>query len=124
MVLLAELATYGVSLERAEPMPGPTEQRYRAIAREHGLWLVPGSLYERAGDRDLQHGARDRSRRERSSPGTARSIRSTPYESDVACGDAHTVFDIPDVGRIRRLDLLRHVVPGDDAARSPGWAPR
>ena len=51
MVMLAELASYGVSLDHAEPLPGPTEQRYQAIAREHSLWLLPGSLYERAGDR-------------------------------------------------------------------------
>ena len=38
--------------------------------------------------------------REKWSRGTARSIRSSPMSRDVACGDAHTVFDVPDVGRI------------------------
>jgi predicted amidohydrolase len=47
MVVLGELATYGFSLDRAEPLPGPTEQHYQALARRHGIWLVPGSLFER-----------------------------------------------------------------------------
>ena len=99
MVMLAELASHGVSLDRAEPLPGPSEQRYQAIAREHSLWLLPGSLYERAGDRIFNTApvidpagnviARHR-----------KIYPFQPYERDVACGDAHTVFDIPDVGRI------------------------
>jgi predicted amidohydrolase len=98
MVLLAELATFGVSLERAESMPGPTEDRYRAIAREHGLWLVPGSLYERAGGRiyntapviDPEGSVVARHRK---------IYPFAPYENGVAPGDRHTVFDVPDVGR-------------------------
>lgn len=98
MVLLAELATYGVSLDRAEPMPGRTEDFYREIARKHGLWLQPGSIYERAGDLIYN---------------TAPVIDPTgkvvarhrkiypflPYERGVACGSTCTVFDVPDVGR-------------------------
>jgi len=98
MVLLAELATHGVALDRAEPMPGPTEERYRAIAREHGLWLLPGSLYERADGRiyntapvidpDGKIVARHR-----------KIYPFLPYERGVASGDGHTVFDVPGVGR-------------------------
>lgn len=98
MVLLAELATYGVSLDRAEPMPGPTEEYYREIARRHGLWLLPGSIYERAGDRIYNTApvidpagsvvARHR-----------KIYPFMPFERDVACGDCHTVFEIPGVGR-------------------------
>ncbi len=98
MVMLAELASHGVSLDAAEPLPGPTEQRYQEIARKHGLWLLPGSLYERAGERVYN---------------TAPVIDPTgtvvarhrkiypfePYEVNVACGNQPTVFDIPDVGR-------------------------
>ena len=114
MVMLAELASYGVSLDRAEPMPGPTEERYRALAREHGLWLVPGSLYERAGERIYNTApvidpagnvvARHR-----------KMFPFLPYERGVACGSE--VHGVRRAGRraLRRLDLLRHVVPGDDA---------
>jgi predicted amidohydrolase len=98
MVLVAELATYGVSLERAEPMPGPAEDRYRAIAREHGFWLVPGSIYERAGDKIyntapvIDPDGKVVTRHRKIYP-------FTPYENGVASGDRHTVFDVPSVGR-------------------------
>lgn len=35
----------------AEPIPGPTSQRFADLAARYRLWLVPGSLYERDGDR-------------------------------------------------------------------------
>ena len=98
LVVLAELSTYGVALERAETLPGPAENRYRELAREHGFWLLPGSLYERAGDRIYN-----------TSPvidpsGTVvarhRKIYPfTPYEQGVACGDRLTTFDVPGIGR-------------------------
>src|SRR5204862_800736 len=34
----------------ATQVPGPITEELGAIARETGLWLVPGSLYERAED--------------------------------------------------------------------------
>ena len=34
----------------ATEIPGPLTQSLGEIARESGLWVVPGSVYERAGD--------------------------------------------------------------------------
>src|SRR6185437_3228884 len=60
MVLAPELHLAGVgSLFAEQPghagrvaveIPGPVTDRLGALARETGLWLVPGSLYERDGD--------------------------------------------------------------------------
>ncbi|MGW9032866.1 nitrilase-related carbon-nitrogen hydrolase, partial [Streptomyces sp. NPDC055722] len=36
--------------EVAVPVPGPLTDRLCALARETGLWLVPGSVFERAED--------------------------------------------------------------------------
>jgi deaminated glutathione amidase len=47
MVLFSELAPLGPGPEKAEPMPGPTETKLAELARETGLWLVPGSIFER-----------------------------------------------------------------------------
>ncbi len=46
MVATGELAIHGSSIDLAEPAGGPTEQRLSQLARETGLWIVPGSLYE------------------------------------------------------------------------------
>jgi len=98
MVVLAELATYGAALDRAEPMPGPTEQFYQDIARRHRIWLVPGSLYERhqgavynsAPVIDPQGGVVARYRK---------IFPFLPYEQGVAAGTEAVVFDVPGVGR-------------------------
>ncbi len=98
MVMLAELATFGVALDRAEPMPGPTEERYRALAREHGLWLLPGSIYERAGD--LVYNTAPVIDPAGNVVARHRKIYPfEPYERGVACGTECTTFDIPGVGR-------------------------
>jgi len=61
LVLLPELSLHAVAsfapaaprdwMEQvAEPVPGPTTERLAALAKRRGVWLVPGSLYEREGD--------------------------------------------------------------------------
>jgi formamidase len=61
LVVLPELSLHAVAsfaeatprdwMERvAEPIPGPTTERLGALAKRRGVWLVPGSLYERDGD--------------------------------------------------------------------------
>ena len=47
LVMFSELAALGPKLAKAEPLPGPTETRLAALARDTGLWLVPGSLFEK-----------------------------------------------------------------------------
>jgi formamidase len=61
LVLLPELSLHAVTsfaestprdwMERvAEPVPGPMTERLGALAKRRGVWLVPGSIYERDGD--------------------------------------------------------------------------
>src|SRR5690606_30274526 len=49
MVVLGELSCFGPATAHAQPLPGPAEDAFAAMAREHGLWLVNGSLFERDG---------------------------------------------------------------------------
>lgn len=98
MVVLAELAAFGPELRFAETLPGPTEQRFQALARRHGIWLIPGSIYEK---------------HEGLIYNTTPVINPTgevvaryrkmypfqPYEQGVASGTETVVFDVPDVGR-------------------------
>lgn len=99
MVIVGELAAFGPRLDRAEPMPGPAEERFAAIARETGFWLIPGSIYERSGaaifnttpviNPDGEVIARYR-----------KMYPFLPYERDVAAGDQCVVFDVPGKGRL------------------------
>jgi len=98
MVLLPELASFGVALGAAEPLPGPTETRYQALAKQLGIWLVPGSLYERDGDRIYNTAVAI------DPAGTTvaryRKIYPfLPYETGVSHGTEAVVFDVPEVGR-------------------------
>jgi deaminated glutathione amidase len=102
MVLFSELCPLGPKHAKAEPLPGATEARLAELARETGLWLVPGSLFERvaglAGEVvyntspviDPQGVVVRRFRK---------LFPFRPYERDVAAGREFCVFDVPQVGR-------------------------
>ncbi len=98
MVLIGELAAFGPEVKRAQPLPGPTEDVFAALARETGLWLIPGTLYEQLDGAVFN---------------TAPVIAPTgevvarcrklfpflPYEKNVTPGETFTTFDIEGVGR-------------------------
>lgn len=98
MVVLSELNAFGSSRKRAEPMPGPTEQLFAGIAKEHGIWLLPGSIFEQHGDEiyntapviDPDGNVVARHRKQ---------VPWLPYERGVTPGSECTVFDVPGVGR-------------------------
>jgi predicted amidohydrolase len=98
MVVLPELASFGPALAHAEPLPGPTEQRYQALARRHAIWLVPGSIYERQGDRIYNTA----SAIDPDGVVVARYRKMypfLPYETGVEHGTEVAVFDVPGIGR-------------------------
>lgn len=98
MVVLAELAALGPETRFAETLPGATEQRFQALARQHGIWLIPGSIYELCEGKifnttpvinpDGEVIARYR-----------KMYPFRPYEAGVEGGREPVVFDIPGVGR-------------------------
>jgi predicted amidohydrolase len=98
MVLLGELGCFGANTSHAQCLPGDAEETLRGIARDSGLWLIPGSLYERDGDKvynttpvidpDGNVVARYR-----------KMFPFAPYERGVAPGSEFVVFDVPGAGR-------------------------
>jgi predicted amidohydrolase len=98
MVVLGELNSCGTDHSLAEPMPGPSEQRFCETAKRNGIWLIPGSMLESA-DGKLYN----------TTPVIApdgsvvgryrKQFPWLPYEAQVTPGDHFTVFDVPDVGR-------------------------
>jgi predicted amidohydrolase len=98
MVVFPELCSFGPSLNFAEALPGATESRYQALAKKHRIWLVPGSIYERAGEHVFNTApvinpngeviARYR-----------KMYPFLPYEKGVQPGNEFVVFDVPEIGR-------------------------
>ncbi|MDB5998618.1 MAG: carbon-nitrogen hydrolase family protein [Rhizobacter sp.] len=118
MIVLSELATFGTALSRAEPLPGPTEQRYQALARKHGIWLVPGSLYEKHGD--LVYNTAPAIDPQGVVVARYRKIYPfLPYETGVAAGSEAVVFDVPEVGRFGLSICYDQWFP--EVARALAW---
>ncbi|MEQ8708252.1 MAG: carbon-nitrogen hydrolase family protein [Rhodospirillales bacterium] len=98
MVMFSELAPFGPLMHNIQTLPGPAEAAFCEMAARHGIWLVPGSMFERDGE---------------SVYNTASVIDPTgtvvgrhrklfpfsPYEQDVDSGKDFLVFDVPEVGR-------------------------
>jgi len=83
----------------AVEIPGPLTARLGEIARQSGLWLVPGSVYERAADGSIHNTALVLS----PEGDLVASYRKVfPWQPHEACaaGDRFVTFDIPDLGRI------------------------
>jgi len=98
MVVFPELGSFGPGLSFAEPVPGPTEMRYQALAKKHGIWLIPGSIYERVGENIFNTATVI-------SPGGEVVARYRkmypflPYEKGVKPGTEFVAFDVREAGR-------------------------
>ncbi|MFI8503468.1 carbon-nitrogen hydrolase family protein [Streptomyces sp. NPDC085524] len=82
----------------AVTIPGPLTDRICSLATETGLWLVPGSLYERAEDGHLYNTALAVSPEGEIVARYRKVFPWQPYEKTTP-GDEFTVFDIPGAGR-------------------------
>lgn len=102
MVVLSELATYGPNTDLAVAMPGEVEECYRESARQHGLWLIPGSLFEKR-DGQVLNTAPVISPQGEVVARYSKHYPFLPYERNVAHGDGFVVFDVPGVGRLGLL---------------------
>lgn len=98
MVVFSELAPFGPLTVNAQPFPNRTEDRFRELAAKHGIWLLPGSMFEREDDRiyntasviDPEGNLVGRYRK---------MFPFYPYEEGVASGSEFLVFDVPEIGR-------------------------
>jgi len=98
MVMFSELAVNGFFLSKAEPLPGPTEDAFREMARKHKIWLLPGSMYEKRGN-EIYNTASVIDPEGNVVGRYSKMFPFRPYEEHVASGDEHLVFDVPHVGR-------------------------
>jgi predicted amidohydrolase len=98
MVIYPELAVHGVSHAKAEPQGGDTENALAKLAAELGIWLLPGSLYQRV-DGVLRNVSPVINPAGEVVARYSKMFPFLPYEKGVEPGQAGVVFDVPDVGR-------------------------
>jgi formamidase len=84
--------------KNAEPIPGPLTDRLCTLARKTGQWLVPGSMYEKEGDK-IYNTALVISPQGEIVAKYRKMFPWLPYENGTAVGDQFCIFDIPGVGR-------------------------
>jgi predicted amidohydrolase len=99
MAMFSELALCGPIHNAPVSLPGPEEDELRRAAARHGVWLIPGSIFEKD----------DEGRIFNTSPviapdGTViaryrKMVPFLPYEAGVTPGNEFCVFDVPSVGR-------------------------
>jgi predicted amidohydrolase len=98
MVVFSELAAYGPLIANAQPFPNETEEAFRAWAHKHGIWLIPGSMFERFGD--LVYNTAMVIDPAGEVVGRYRKMFPfRPYEAGVESGQEFLVFDVPEAGR-------------------------
>lgn len=118
LVVLPELCTFGPSTELAVEMPGEIENCFREAARKNELWLIPGSIFERRGQKvyntapviNPQGDVIARYRKQ---------YPFYPYEKGVSSGDEFVVFDIPGAGRIGLIICYDQWFP--ETVRTLAW---
>lgn len=99
VVVVGELAAYGSATADARDGEDATEAQFCKVAREAGVWLLPGSFYEKRADCIVNM-----------SPVISpagevvtrycKQFPFRPYECGVTPGDTPRVFDIPGIGRL------------------------
>jgi formamidase len=96
---LLEERDQGYRDEVAVDVPGPLTERLGELAREAGLWLVPGSVYERGENGRVFNTCLAISPEGELVASYRKVFPWEPHES-CAAGDQFVTFDVPDVGRI------------------------
>lgn len=84
---------------QAHAVPGPLTDRMAALARETGLWLLPGSIYERGDDGHVYNTALVFSPTGELVARYRKCFPWQPYETS-APGDEFVVFDMPGIGTL------------------------
>lgn len=99
MVVLPELCTFGPGTGHAVGMPGEVENCFREAAAKNGVWLIPGSIYERSGEA-VYNTAPVINPKGEVVVRCRKHYPFLPYEQGVTEGDDFAIFDVPGVGRV------------------------
>lgn len=110
MIVFSELCCFGEDFDRAEPLPGPTEEHFCSLARKNGIWLIPGTFLEKEGK--LIYNTLSVISPKGAVVARYRKVFPwLPYEEKFTPGDKFVTFDVPDVGRFGVLICYDVMIP-------------
>jgi predicted amidohydrolase len=99
MVVFSELAAFGPSPRRAQRLPGPVEDEFREMARRHGIWLLPGTIFEKLEDGTIYNTAIVVDPHGEVVGRYRKMFPFRPYEEGIEAGEEFLVFDVPGIAR-------------------------
>lgn len=98
MVVFSELCPFGPLTFHAQEFPNPTEIEFCEIAKHHGIWLVPGTMFKKH-EGLIYNTATVINPRGEVVGRYNKMFPFYPYEVGVTGGDEFLIFDIPRIGR-------------------------
>jgi predicted amidohydrolase len=98
MVLFSELCAYGPLTHTAQETDGPFDLEMKKMAKKHGIWLLPGSIFEKRDDK-IYNTASVYNPDGEVVTRYSKMFPFYPYEVGVTPGNEFCVFEVPDVGK-------------------------
>lgn len=98
MVVFSELCAFGPLTYTAKEVPGEFEQQMQHMAKKYGIWLLPGSIFEKSGDQ-IYNTATVINPQGEIVTRYRKMFPFYPYEVGVTPGSEFCVFDVPSVGK-------------------------
>ncbi len=99
MVLFSELAPYGPLDRFAQPFPNDAIAQFQDDARRFGIWLIPGSMFERREDGRIYNSSVVINPDGEIVAKYSKMFPFKPYEQGISSGTEFCVFDVPGIGR-------------------------
>ena len=98
MIIFSELCAFGPLTYHAKEVPSIFEQEMQALAKKHGIWLLPGSVFEKKEDKIFNTASVINPEGEVVTR-YRKMFPFYPYEVGVTPGREFCVFDVPNVGK-------------------------
>lgn len=98
MVVFSELCGYGPLTHTAQTITGPFELEMQEMAKKHGIWLLPGSIFEKR-DNEIYNTATVYNPNGEVVARYSKMFPFYPYEVGVTPGKEFCVFEVPEVGK-------------------------
>ena len=98
MVVFSELCAYGPNTHHAQEFPAEFESEMQKMAKKYGIWLLPGTIFEKDGDKKYNTATVINPQGEIVTR-YRKMFPFFPYEEGISEGEEFCTFDIPNVGK-------------------------
>ena len=98
MIVFSELCAYGPLTYTAQELPCNFEEEMQALAKKHGVWILPGSIFEKR-DGKIYNTASVINPQGEVVKRYSKMFPFYPYEAGITAGNEFCTFDVPGVCR-------------------------